>query len=90
MNSFPHNSNNKSDKKYLFYRKILRRINLMQKVTKTMDGNQAAAYASYNFTEVAAIFPITPSTPMGEAVDEWSAHGKKYVQPTSKSCRNAV
>lgn len=51
----------------------------MQKVTKTMDGNQAAAYASYNFTEVAAIFPITPSTPMGEAVDEWSAHGKKNM-----------
>ena len=51
----------------------------MQKVIKTMDGNQAAAYASYNFTEVAAIFPITPSTPMGEAVDEWSAHGKKNM-----------
>mgnify|MGYP000854761671 CR=1 FL=1 len=51
----------------------------MQKVTKTMDGNQAAAYASYNFTEVAAIFPITPSTPMGEAVDEWTAHGKKNM-----------
>ncbi|WP_297426430.1 pyruvate:ferredoxin (flavodoxin) oxidoreductase [Clostridium sp.] len=51
----------------------------MQKVTKTMDGNQAAAYASYNFTEVAAIFPITPSTPMAEGVDEWSAHGKKNM-----------
>lgn len=51
----------------------------MQKVIKTMDGNQAAAYASYNFTEVAAIFPITPSTPMGESVDEWAAHGKKNM-----------
>lgn len=51
----------------------------MQKVTKTMDGNQAAAYASYYFTEVAAIFPITPSTPMAEGVDEWSAHGKKNM-----------
>ncbi len=51
----------------------------MQKVTKTMDGNQAAAYASYNFTEVAAIYPITPSTPMAEGVDEWSAHGKKNM-----------
>lgn len=51
----------------------------MQKVTKTMDGNQAAAYASYSFTEVAAIFPITPSTPMAEGVDEWSAHGKKNM-----------
>lgn len=40
----------------------------MQKVTKTMDGNQAAAYASYNFTEVAAIYPITPSTPMAEGL----------------------
>ncbi|OCB01233.1 pyruvate:ferredoxin (flavodoxin) oxidoreductase [Clostridium beijerinckii] len=51
----------------------------MQKLTKTMDGNQAAAYASYNFTEVAAIYPITPSTPMAEGVDEWSAHGKKNM-----------
>ncbi|HZJ56792.1 MAG TPA: pyruvate:ferredoxin (flavodoxin) oxidoreductase [Clostridia bacterium] len=46
---------------------------------ETMDGNQAAAYASYAFTEVAAIFPITPSTPMAEGVDEWSAHGKKNI-----------
>ncbi len=43
---------------------------------ETMDGNQAAAYASYAFTEVASIYPITPSTPMAEGVDEWSAHGK--------------
>ncbi len=50
----------------------------MQKL-KTMDGNQAAAYASYAFTEVAAIFPITPSTPMAEGVDEWSAHGMKNI-----------
>ena len=46
---------------------------------ETMDGNQAAAYASYAFTEVASIFPITPSTPMAEGVDEWSAHGKKNI-----------
>jgi pyruvate-ferredoxin/flavodoxin oxidoreductase len=51
----------------------------MKKVIKTMDGNQAAAYASYNFTEVAAIFPITPSTPLAESIDEWSAHGKKNM-----------
>ncbi|MHC6180815.1 pyruvate:ferredoxin (flavodoxin) oxidoreductase [Clostridium sp. JNZ X4-2] len=51
----------------------------MVKNMKTMDGNQAAAYASYAFTEVAAIYPITPSTPMAEAVDEWSAHGKKNI-----------
>lgn len=49
------------------------------KRTQTMDGNQAAAYASYALTEVAAIFPITPSTPMAEGVDEWSAHGKKNI-----------
>ena len=42
-----------------------------------MDGNQAAAYISYAFTEVAGIFPITPSSPMAEYVDEWAANGKK-------------
>ncbi|KYH28980.1 MULTISPECIES: pyruvate:ferredoxin (flavodoxin) oxidoreductase [Clostridium] len=45
----------------------------------TMDGNQAAAYASYAFTEVAAIYPITPSSPMAEMVDEWAAHGRKNI-----------
>lgn len=44
-----------------------------------MDGNTAAAHISYGFTEVAAIFPITPSTPMGETVDEWAAKGKKNI-----------
>ena len=44
---------------------------------ETMDGNTAAAMASYYFTEVAAIYPITPSSPMAEAVDEWAAKGKK-------------
>jgi len=47
--------------------------------TTTMDGNHAAAYASYAFTEVAAIFPITPSSPMAELADEWSAHGVKNI-----------
>ncbi|MDR3542885.1 MAG: pyruvate:ferredoxin (flavodoxin) oxidoreductase [Desulfosporosinus sp.] len=51
----------------------------MSKVMKTMDGNQAAALASYALTEVAAIFPITPSTPMAEGVDEWSAHGMQNL-----------
>lgn len=46
---------------------------------ETMDGNQAAAYASYAFTDVAAIYPITPSSPMAEGVDEWSSHGKKNI-----------
>ena len=46
---------------------------------KTIDGNTAAAHISYGFTEVAAIYPITPSTPMGETVDEWAAKGKKNI-----------
>jgi len=46
---------------------------------KTMDGNEAAAHASYAFTEVATIFPITPSSTMAELVDEWAAHDKKNV-----------
>ncbi|MDF2556551.1 MAG: nifJ [Bacillales bacterium] len=51
----------------------------MTKNMKTMDGNHAAAYASYAFTEVAAVFPITPSTPMAELVDEWAAQEKKNL-----------
>lgn len=51
----------------------------MSKIMKTMDGNEAAAYASYAFTEVAAIYPITPSSPMAEHVDAWAAHGKKNI-----------
>ena len=47
--------------------------------TKTMDGNTAAAYVSYAFSEVAAIYPITPSSPMAEHVDEWVAKGKKNI-----------
>ena len=46
---------------------------------KTMDGNTAAAHVSYMFTEVAAIYPITPSSPMAEKVDAWSAQGKKNL-----------
>ena len=46
---------------------------------KTMDGNTAAAHVSYAFTEVTAIYPITPSSPMAEHVDEWSASGKKNI-----------
>ena len=51
----------------------------MTKHMKTMDGNTAAAHVSYAFTEVAAIFPITPSSPMAEVVDEWSANGLKNI-----------
>ena len=43
---------------------------------KIMDGNEAAAYASYGFTEVAGIYPITPASPMAELVDKWSSEGK--------------
>jgi pyruvate-ferredoxin/flavodoxin oxidoreductase len=46
---------------------------------QTMDGNTAAAYVSYAFSEVAAIFPITPSSPMAELADEWSANGRKNL-----------
>lgn len=46
---------------------------------KTMDGNTAAAHIAYAFTDVAAIFPITPSSPMAELVDEWSAKGQKNI-----------
>ncbi len=48
----------------------------MAKTMKTMDGNTTAAYVSYAFTEVAGIYPITPSTPMAEITDEWAANGK--------------
>ena len=51
----------------------------MSKKFKTMDGNQAAAYVSYAFTDVAAIYPITPSSPMAEHVDEMAAKGTKNI-----------
>lgn len=49
------------------------------KITKTMDGNEAAAYASYAFTEVAGIYPITPSSPMADYIDVWASMGKKNI-----------
>lgn len=51
----------------------------MSKVMKTMDGNTAAAHVAYAFTEVAGIYPITPSSNMAEHVDDWSAKGKKNI-----------
>ncbi len=51
----------------------------MSKVMKTMDGNTAAAHVAYAFTDVAAIYPITPSSPMAEYVDEWAAYGQKNI-----------
>ncbi len=51
----------------------------MARKMKTMDGNNAAAYASYAFTDVAAIYPITPSSTMAEVTDKWSAAGQKNI-----------
>uniref|UniRef100_UPI003AF8CBCC pyruvate:ferredoxin (flavodoxin) oxidoreductase n=1 Tax=Campylobacter fetus TaxID=196 RepID=UPI003AF8CBCC len=51
----------------------------MDKVMKTMDGNEAAAYAAYAFTEVAGIYPITPSSPMADYTDIWASQGKKNI-----------
>ena len=51
----------------------------MVRQKKTMDGNQAAAHVSYAFTEVAGIYPITPSSPMADYVDQWSANGLKNI-----------
>ena len=51
----------------------------MARKMKTMDGNQAAAHASYAFTEVAAMYPITPSSVMPEHVDEWATEGRKNI-----------
>lgn len=50
-----------------------------KKLMKTMDGNTAASYVSYAFTDVAAIYPITPSSTMAEVVDEWAAYGRKNI-----------
>ena len=55
----------------------------MARQKKSMDGNQAAAYVSYAFTEVAGIYPITPSSPMADYVDQWSAHGQKNIFGTT-------
>ncbi len=51
----------------------------MSRKMRTMDGNEAAAYISYAFTDVAAIYPITPSSPMAELVDAWSSTGNKNL-----------
>ena len=53
--------------------------NQIKRLSKTMDGNQAAAHVAYAFTEVAAIYPITPSSAMAEYMDEWAAGGLKNI-----------
>jgi pyruvate-ferredoxin/flavodoxin oxidoreductase len=55
----------------------------MARSKKTMDGNTAAAHVSYAFTEVAAIYPITPSSPMADLVDQWAAAGRKNIFGTT-------
>ena len=56
---------------------------LVERKAKTMDGNNAAAHVSYAFTEVAGIYPITPSSPMADYVDQWSAQGLKNIFGTT-------
>ena len=51
----------------------------MARKWKTMDGNEAAAHVAYAYTEVAAIYPITPSSVMPEHVDEWATAGRKNI-----------
>jgi len=51
----------------------------MSATTKTIEGNEAAAYVAYAMSDVAAIYPITPSSSMGEYCDEWAAHGRKNI-----------
>ena len=52
---------------------------MVTRTKKSMDGNTAAAHVAYAFTEVAAIYPITPSSPMADLVDQWSANGLKNI-----------
>ena len=51
----------------------------MAREKQSMDGNTAAAHVEYGFTEVAGIYPITPSSPMADVVDQWSAAGRKNI-----------
>ena len=56
---------------------------MVERQSKTMDGNNAAAYGSYAFNVVAGIYPMTPSSPMADYVDQWSAQGKKNIFGTT-------
>ena len=55
----------------------------MARKMKSRDGNTAAAHVSYAFTEVAGIYPITPSSPMADSVDQWAAAGQKNIFGTT-------
>ncbi|MCD6365568.1 MAG: pyruvate:ferredoxin (flavodoxin) oxidoreductase, partial [Planctomycetes bacterium] len=52
---------------------------MSQRKMMTIDGNTAAAHVAYAFSDVAAIYPITPSSSMGEVADSWAAHGRKNI-----------
>ena len=56
---------------------------MIKKIIKTLDGNEACAYSSYPFSEVVAMYPITPSSPMAEHIDEWSNKGVKNIFNTN-------
>ena len=58
---------------------IILGVNMSKKITEIVDGNTACAEMAYNFTEVAVIYPITPSSPMAELIDQWSTQGKKNI-----------
>ena len=63
----------------------------MARKFKSMDGNEAAAYVSYAYTEVAGIYPITPSSPMADHVDQWAAQGVPQMDTARMpELRNAV
>ena len=51
----------------------------MKQIKMTVDGNTAASYVAYAYTDVAAIYPITPSSTMAEVVDDWAARGRKNI-----------
>ena len=56
----------------------------MPRAKQTMDGNTAAAHVAYAYTDVAAIYPITPSSPMADSVDQWSAACLLYTSPSPR------
>ena len=60
-------------------------ITKMARAKQSMDGNTAAAHVAYAYTEVAGIYPITPSSPMADSVDQWSAAGQKNIYGFSGS-----
>ena len=66
------------DRNILIWLYTTRRLFMVRKM-KSMDGNNAAAHVSYAFSEVACIYPITPSSPMADFVDQWSANGLKNI-----------